>query len=254
MDDKNLTPQEQNTTEDELLAWVPPELVERAHATAEKDAGRKPDGSGKMGRQRVNYAQPPAGSRRGLSLAALAGGILFLLSGTVFSAVSINSVQKTGPLAFALWMAGQVLSLCIYLLCLIPLGKKPRRALLMAAIGANLASGIAALMASSEHKAGSIALSIFFGLFLSPNTWLLVGLLRRRTAEKLAVLMGGIFLGISFLGLVGTLASGKAATPVHVTAINLAQGLCWLALLATWPVLDRAVLEKSAQPEEDSET
>jgi len=260
MDDNNNQAPAQD--DDDLLNWMPPELLERARRYEERDANTKQPKSKK---KRVDYTVPPKGKRRGLSLGALAGGALVMAVSTALSSMgkygARNAAEK-GRLWLALWLTGQAFTLCVYLLFLLPLPKKPRRAALMLTLGAGLAFSLAASMTNMlpvESESVSLAfqlITILFALLLalafSPNLWLMLGALRRKTTEKFSVLMGGVNLAISLLGLISALARGNAGVGTLVTALNLVQGLCFLCLLACWPVLDRAVLSKGeldGQPE-----
>ena len=264
MDDKDLTPQEQEQEQslppdDDLLDWIPPELAERARATEEKDAGTTPPAKGR--KRRTDYAVQPKGTRRGLSLALLLCAMLMMIAGTIVQATGSNGLQAVllkGRAWFALWVIGQAATLCIYLLCLLPLEKELRRLLLGTALGMNLAFGVAASVAAAlnQEAAGmspalrilSIIFAPLVALLFSTNMWLLLGVLRRRTAEKISALMGSVALGIVLLGLLASLFpspnSGPPKTPVGVIALDLLQGAFWLGLLVTWPVLDRAVLAR----------
>jgi hypothetical protein len=250
MDDNNQVPAP--AQDDDLLGWMPPELVERARAYEERDAGA---GQPKGKRERMSFTAPPGGRHRALSLAALAGGAMLLLLGTLLSATGARGAQallEKGRLWFALWLAGQAATLCVYLLCLLPLGQKPRRPALAAALGAGLAFALAASVTTMAPRGGDSLpfriISIFFALLLamafSPNSWLLLGLLRRRSSERFSALMGSVNLAISLFGLTAALAKGKTDASAPITALGLVQGLCYLCLVASWPILDRAVLSK----------
>ena len=258
-DNNNQAPAQDN---DDLLDWMPPELVERSRKYEERDANTKQP---KIKKKRVSFTEPPRAKRRGFSLAALAGGALVMAVSTSLSAMGNHGAQalaEKGRVWLALWLAGQAFTLCVYLLFLLPMPKKPRRAALILTLGGGLAFGLAASMTNMmpvESESVSLAaqiITIFFALLLalafSPNLWLMLGALRRKTTEKFSVLMGGVNLAVSLLGLVTTLARGDTGMGTLVTALNIGQGLCFLCLLATWPVLDRAVLPKGeidGQPE-----
>jgi hypothetical protein len=247
MDDNNRTPPPE--PDDDLLDWMPPELVERARQTAERDAGAAPP---RAKRRRADYTKPPGGRRPLFSLAALAGGALLLAVGTALSATGARGAQglaEKGRPGFALWLAGQSATLCVYLFCLLPLGRRARRPALAAALGAGLALSLAASLAAmlrGGRGKGIELLSVAFAALLtmafSPNLWLILGMLRRRTTEKFSALMGSANLAVGLVGLIAALAGHKADRSTAFTALSLAQGLCYLALLASWPVLDRAVL------------
>ena len=248
--------------DDDLLDWMPPELVERARKYEERDASTK---QSKVKKKRVDYTVPPKAKRKRFSLGALAGGALLMAVSTALSATGAygaQSVQEKGRVWLALWLAGQAFTLCVYLLFLLPMPKKPRRAALILTLGGGLAFGLAASMTNMmpvESESVSLPVQIItliFALLLalafSPNLWLMLGALRRKTTEKFSVLMGGINLAIGLLGLITTLAKGNTGMGTLVTALNIGQGLCFLCLVASWPVLDRAVLSKGetdGQPE-----
>ena len=249
MDDKDITP----PPDDDLLNWMPPELVERARQYEERDAGiqQKPNGK----RRRVDFTAPPEGKHRPLSLIALTIGALLLILGTTLSATGARGAQallEKGRLGFVLWLAGQAATLCIYLVCLLPLRQKPRRPALAAALGLGLAFMLAASAITLPPR-GSDGLAyqivtFFLALALaaafSPNAWLLLGILRRRSSEKFSVLMGGFTFAFGLLSLISTLAGGRADASTPITALGVVQGLCYLTLIASWPVLDRSVLSK----------
>jgi len=251
MDDNNQTPASPEP-DDDLLSWMPPELVERARQYEERDAGT---GQPKGKRRRVDYTAAPKGKHRALSLAALAGGGLLLILGTFLSATGSRGAQalpEKGRLWFALWLAGQAATLCIYLLCLLPMGQKLRRSALAAALGLGLAFALAASVTtmaprdsdSLSYRIITILFALLLAMAFSPNSWLLLGILRRRSSEKFSVLMGSVNLAIGLLGLIATLAGGKTDASTPITALGIVQGLCYLCLIASWPILDRAVLSK----------
>ena len=244
--------------DDDLLNWMPPELIERAREYAQRDANTNPI---KGKKKRIDYAVPPKGNHWALSLATLAGGALLLVIGTFLQgtgSLALKALEDKGDLWFSLWLAGQAGTLCVYLLCLLPLDKKLRRAALVLALSVSLAFGLAASVTTmrpgdSESISPTaqlvvILFSLLIALAFHANTWLLLGVLRRKTTEKFSALMGGITLAISLLGLL----AGLSETGALVTALGIAQGLCFLCLIATWPVLDRALLPKGetdGQPE-----
>ena len=239
--------------DDDLLNWMPPELIERARRYEERDANTQPP---KDKKKRIDYTKPPKGRHRTLSLAALAGGALLLVIGAILSLIGENGTQamlEKGRLWLALWLAGQAGTLGVYLLCLLPLGKSRRPALVFA-LGAGLVFGLAASVtvmlrgdrgeASPAFQIVTVIFSLLIAMAFHANTWLILGALRRKTTEKFSALMGGVNLAISLLGLITTLARGNADTAVLVTALGIVQGLCYLCLLVSWPVLDRCVLSK----------
>jgi len=271
--------------DDDLLNWMPPELVERARVQAERDAqSAAPGKSGRFGRTRaqqkpVRYVEPPRGEHRGRSLAAAVLGALLLTGGSLWQALGTRAPASRGTLWLALWAIGQAAGLCVYLLCLFPMGnilpirnsvptssslptgnkdpaeKKLRRPALIAALGAHLLFGMAASVVAELRKGPgndspavwitAMVIAPLLALAFAPGLWLLLGALRRKTTEKFAAFTAGVSLAVGLLGLILTLTGGKAATaqpPVHISALNLAQSLCFLYLIATWPVLDRAVL------------
>jgi len=265
---------------------MPPELVERARVQAERDA--QSAAPGKPGRSRraraqqkpVRYVEPPRGEHRGRSLAAAVLGALLLSADSLWQALGTRAPASRGMLWLALWGIGQAAGLCVYLLCLFPMGNKThygnslpmenpeptgnilptenklRRLALIAALGVSLLFGMAASVAAELRKGPgndspavwitALAVATLLVLAFSPSLWLLLGALRRKTTEKFAAFTAGVSLAVSLIGLILTLTGGKAATaqpPVYIAALNLAQSLCFLYLIATWPVLDRPVLE-----------
>jgi len=237
--------------DDDLLNWMPPELIERAREYAQRDANTNPI---KGKKKRIDYAVPPKGNHWALSLATLAGGALLLVIGTFLQgtgSLALKALEDKGDLWFSLWLAGQAGTLCVYLLCLLPLDKKLRRAALVLALSVSLAFGLAAsvtAMRPGEQNRVSPAVqivtvifSLLIALAFHSNTWLILGALRRKTTEKFAALMGGVNLAISFIGLL----TGLGEAGALITALGIVQGLCFLCLLASWPVLNRAVLSKT---------
>jgi len=249
MHDENVIP-----VDEDLLDWMPPELVERARQTAEKDAGIA---TRKTKKSRADLTTPPEGKSRPFSLAALAGGALLLIPVTYLSATGAGGAQnllEKGRLWLALWLVSQAATLCAYLLCLLPLREAKRRSALVLALGAGLAFALAASAANMLRGTGgntapslqiaALVVSMLLAMAVSPNLWLILGVLRRRSTEKFSALMGGINLGIGALGLLAALAGGKADALTPITALSLVQGLCYLCMLISWPILDRAVLSE----------
>jgi len=260
MDDEKLTQPEippPPEVDDDLLNWMPPELVERARIYDERDA--KASESMRKGRAKA-VPTPPAGRNKAFSLGALTAGagllaVYWALAGT--GANGQQALQLRGRLWFALWMAGQAAMICIYLLYLLPLGGGLRRPALTAGLTVSLAVNIAAnaLLAAREEGDYSMGARIVMAIFsmlvvlaVSPNVWLLLGLLRRKTAEKRAAVLGCVGIAISLIGLISTLASKEkaaaASQPPYLTAVSIAQQLGYILLIGTWPVLDRAMLSK----------
>jgi len=252
MDDENL---EQTPQDDDLLDWEPPELTQRALYAAQKDAGLfrpKP--------KKLDFKSPPAGKHRTLSLVLLLCGALFLVLGTALAATGANGQQavlEKGRLGYALWMSGQAAVLCTYLLYLLPLGRDTRRPVLLTVLAGGLlfsfgAALIAALPKNSGLPPGGAIATLLVAVLLTSNLWLLIGLLRRKTSERLAGVMGCATVFLGLLGLAGALLLPETATaPAGVTALEVLQIGCYTALLFAWPVLDRPVL--AVPPQEDSE-
>jgi len=89
------------------------------------------------------------------------------------------------------------------------------------------------------------AVLMLVALLFTPSVWLLLGLARRKTSEKMAGLMGCVNLFVILMVLLPRLAGvgTPTSTPIYVTALDLVQGVCYVALLFKWPLLDRPVLE-----------
>lgn len=247
--------------DDELMDWVPPELVERARLTAEREekAAQMPSGPPKA----KSFARAPKGKNKTLALAMLAGAILFLLVGTILAGTGNNaqiSVANKGRVWLVLWLTSQALVLCMYLLFLLPLKRDMRRPSLITIMGAYLVftavSGGITLMKQDDGgstlgvRIAAMVVATLIVLLLTPAFWLFRGALRRRSAEKAAALMCFINVFVTFFSLISTLTKGAAATaatPVYVSALEVAQGICFFILLTQWPVLDRPVLGPDEQ-------
>jgi len=251
MDDENLA--REQAPDD--LDWTPPELTQRALYTAQKDAGNF---QGK--KKRLDLKKQPPGNNRTLSLALLLGGALFLVVGTIVAATGANGQQavlEKGRLWYALWMSGQAAMLCVFLLFLLPLEKDMRRPALFTVMGAGLAFSAVGEWIGSMHitTAGILAVSLLLALAFTSEVWLLLGLARRKTTERLACVMGSVNLFIGLVTLLGNLANPNMAdAPIYITVLRLLQGGCFVALLFTWPVLERPVLERpvlAAPPKSD---
>ena len=261
MDNENIAPQEQN---EDLLDWVPPELAERARIYEERDANT----SKKKAKRMRGPATPPEGKFQRGSLVLLIAGMSLLALNWFLAAVGVNgqqAVMQKGRLWFALWMVSQACTLCVYLLFLLPLGREMRRPALITIMGAGLLSNVVANASVIVREEGDYSLGLrltmaaimtAIALAVTPNVWLLSGLLRRKTAEKRAAALGLISIAISLVGLISTLAQGRAAAaspPLYVNAIGIAQMLMYSFLLAGWPVLDRAVLTPKPEGEMEDE-
>ncbi|MCL2299968.1 MAG: hypothetical protein FWC27_07465 [Firmicutes bacterium] len=247
MDDENLVPQEAEAApDDDLLNWTPPELTQRALYTAQKDAGNY-----QAKKKRLDLANPPEGKHKTLSLALLLGGVALLVLGTVLAAAGANgqqAVMEKGRLWYALWISGQAAKLCVFLLFLLPLEKDMRRPALFTLLGAGLVFEVASAILTTLHQqveaqrsvlvAGTVFL-VLVCLACSPSLWLLLGLARRKTSERMAALAGCAFLFLTVM---------TAGPPLYLAATGILQGACYIALLFTWPVLERPVL--AAPPEE----
>lgn len=252
MNEEN-TPQEQ----DDLLNWMPPELVERARITAEKDAKLYAPK-----KRRTNFSTPPKGDKPRFSLAALLCGALLQVLLIALMAVGANAqeaVQRNGRLWLALWLVSQACILCVYLLYLLPLGRETRRPVLATMLAASLASSAAFGIAQLPSQKGdypmwavvaSAAFMVLLEMALKPNLWLLIGLLRRKPTEKFSALMGWAAFALVTFGLITALAgknTGPVSPPHYVTVLTMLSHLCHLGLIHTWPVLDRAVLSKQTE-------
>jgi len=249
MDDETQAPAP--AQDDDLLSWVPPELAQRAQYAAAKDAGvyQSKRIMKKKKEKRADFKKPPAGSHRELSLAFLLGGATLLVLGTILVAAGANGQQavldKT-RLGFGLELSGRAALLCVYLLFLLPLRRETRRPALFTMMGALLLFNGAASWVTTmrDSPVGFLVAGVLLTLLLTPETWLLLGLARRKTSEKLAAVMGcGILFIIEPTNLAVALATPeKAQDPVYIIAMRVIQGACYIALLFTWPVLDRPVL------------
>jgi len=250
MNDENLAPQEaQAPADDDLLNWMPPELVERARYTAEKDAK-----TFEPKKRRLNLVTPPAGKRKKLSLAALLCGVLLLAANTVLSATGANgqlAVMQKSRLWFALWMTGQAAMLCVYLLSLLPLSKEMRRPALLTVLGTVLIANSVSGIIVSLRQEGDFPLAFLIGMIVfssllilafSPELWLMLGVLRGKTTEKLSAMMGSVILLISLI-------MAKRDAAAYLSALKFVQGLCYVTLLFSWPVLERPVLSKPTEGE-----
>ncbi len=248
--------------DDDLLRWMPPELEARAEYTAQKDAHLVTPKA-----KRIDFQAPPRGDNPKKSKLFLVLGIAMLLISTLLSAIGANgqaAVIQNGRLWFALWMIGQALSLCAFLLFLFRFNPDMRRPALLTVLGANIvfnwAAGIASLMhRPSDFSVGvKIGAAIFLTLLataITPSFWLFLGVVRRRSTEKVATVMSSIAIAISLIGLISTIAKGNALTAVpraYVTAIEIAQSVFFLLVIAGWPVLTRPVLEH--QPGEETQS
>jgi len=237
---------------------MPPELVERARIQAECDAVSAAPGKSRRARAKqkpVRYAEPPRGRHRGRSLAAAVLGALLLAVSSLWLALGTQAPANRGPLWLALWGAGQAATLCVFLLCLFPLRKAPRRLALIASLGAGLLFGMAASVAAELRRESDMSpavqvtamvIATLLALAFAPSLWLLLGALRRKTTEKFAALTAGVSFAVGLLSLLTTLAGGKAATadpPVCISALELVQSLCFLYLIGSWPVLECPVTE-----------
>jgi len=259
MDDETLAPQE--APDDDLLNWVPPELEQRAILTAEKDAGiyRSKKIQRKRKEKRLDFGKPPAGRNSKLALAFLLGAALFLALGTILAATGANgqqAMQDKTQLGFALWMSGKAAVLCVLLLFFLPLDKAIRRPVMLTMILASLIFNAAGELPGAMQTAAAgatgevptealVAIAVvgtLLGLVFFPDAWLLLGLARRRSSEKLAAVLGCVPVLVCLLTVITDLIKPEAAKrPVYLTAMEGLQLGCYVALLFSWPVLDRPV-------------
>jgi len=261
MDDETLAPQE--APDDDLLDWVPPELEQRAILAAEKDAGIYRSKKIQRKRKEKLLDSPPAGRHGKLALAFLLGAALLLVLGTILAATGANgqqALQEKTQLGFALWMSCKAATLCVLLLFFLPLDQAIRRpvmftmmcAVLIFNLAGELVGNIREVTAQAAAEAmegtpmevlvaSAVVLSLL-SLAIHPDLWLLLGLARRKSREKLAAVVGCISVFGCLMMVISNLIKPETAlAPIYLTAIDGLLWGCYVALLFTWPVLERPV-------------
>ena len=261
MDDETLAPQE--APDDDLLAWEPPELTQRAILAAEKDAGIYRSKKIQRKRKEKLLDSPPAGRHGKLALVFLLGAALFLALGAILAATGANgqqAMQEKTQQGFALWMSGKAAVLCVLLLFFLPLDKAIRRPMMFTMMLAslifnaageligpirNVTADAAAVVAEGVTVGVHVASLIVFTLFLLafyPEVWLLLGMVRRKSRERLAAVLSCVTVFTFLMMVISNLTNPETITrPVYLTVIDVLQWSCYVALLFTWPVLDRPV-------------
>ena len=230
---------------------------------------------------------PPRGKSRGLALAMVCLMALAHLASVLIANLTPNDLVSdilSSPLQLALPAANLLITLLVFLKCVLP-GWEPHRKTLGWLLGVwvlgYLASSIYGTIAGfrlvNESLGGSFGIAgvggmfgALYGIAVSPQGILLFGVLAKKSTEKLAALVSAVtgalsLLSIPLLWALGRLmsllvASGffdgfsESLTPgallsgvlLPSTIAGLALSLCWAVFLFTWPVLERPVMEKTS--------
>jgi hypothetical protein len=234
------------TEQDELLAWQPPELVERARTYARREAqSAEKRALAQEKRGKRTHGAGPAGKRPGLSLgllcasAALLIAVLALNLAGPWAGEARANRGAAGNVLYAAVGALWLLACALFLLPWPESKAQGRKAALTVLFGLQTAAvaamGVLQLLAGSAEaaaRAGQVVFGAALLLLLSPGLWLLIGLLCGRSFERLAALVQVI------VALIGLTALKRNPVP---NLVVLLQGLVFAAFLLTWPVLTRPV-------------
>jgi len=248
-------------TEDE--DWLPPELVERAKITAERDAAtaaKLAEGSQKK-KKRKPLGPPEARNPR---FAFIVSGLCLLL----FLAGSVASYLREAPAGLPVQILNWISTGCsvlIYLKFMLPVLKKHHKLILGIPLAVKLLCGIAsavivALAESDRTKMTSGLAAAVLRPLINPMFWLLYGIVRRQSSEKRAGLVQLAASAVLFVSLlivaIDWLVSHLKGTPFSngdlftlSRLFNLLHGTGMVLLLMNWPVLERSASFEKAKPE-----
>jgi len=252
-------------TEDE--DWLPPELVERAKITAERDAAtaaKLADGADK--KQKRKPLGPP--EARNPRFAFVVSGICLLLF-LAGSAAAYQTDAAGSLLAQILSWVSAAFSVLIYLKFMLPVLKKHHKLILGILIAVKvLCSSAAAIITSlaetDRTKMASGLVAAALALAISPMFWLLYGIVRRQSSEKRAALIqlasSAILLLSLLIAAIAWLVNRLKGKPFSSDLFtlsrlfNLLHGVGIVFLLMSWPVLDRPAGFEKPAPSEQSAT
>jgi len=229
---------------------------------------------------------PPAGKNRGLALALVAVMALATLVAALMPFLTDQRIigsLLSNPVYLGLDALNLLLALLVYLKFVLP-GWEPHRKVLGWLLGLSILSSLAFSIFSvfqgfniGLEAAGGLGgdptvsgivngslivggvIGGVAGIVINPFFWLLIGIWKKKSMEKIAGVVSIVSLGFSLLSvllttLLGSLSAGVADLPETLwtsTVPALVSTVCAMILYFSWPVLSRPVLEKPdpASPE-----
>jgi len=242
--------------------WLPPELVERAKITAERDAAtaEKLANDAEKKQKRKSLGPPEARNPR---FAFLISGVCLLL----FLAGFIESYLTKPPASLLEnilnWVATGF-SVLIYLKFMLPVFKKHHKLILGILIAVKVlcssaSTVIAALAETDPTKKSSSLFAAGLALLISPMFWLLYGIIRRQSSEKRAALIqlavSAVLLILLLIGAIAWFINRIKGNPFNSDMFtlsrlfNLLHRTGMVLLLMNWPVLDRPSSFEKAKTE-----
>jgi hypothetical protein len=241
---------------------MPPELLERARVSAERDAKTQEKLQARQDRYRGRgrLGAPPGGRHRALAAAWAVLSLLGLAAG-VAGSFATAELGRADPLGAALGLLRVAATAALLLVALSSLPPKKYRAALLALLAAGVLltfaqSFVGTLRSPSENAplppaANAIGGALFATLF-SAQPWLLLGAARRRSTERLAALLLGISMGL-FLFVILAQPLIRLANPgkeLEVTPwdfVGMSHQLFLFLLLLSWPVVSRPLRGKAEE-------
>ena len=236
--DENQSPRE----EEDLLEWMPPELVERARTAAERDAHSAERRTSRQKKDKRGRAAALAVICSGLQLAA----IFFALFGR-------RTEEIKGALSLTAHLLLAVLMLLVYLVFLLPWPQDERRkalaALTLLCCAVFFVRGAAVMRRGSAAEIVASCLGMLILVVLSPVPWLMLGALRRkhmRVAAVMAFLAVALALFVNAAKAANAQMTGEPAPDkaAAYTLLGYLQNLLLGVLLLVWPVVEQPILTK----------
>jgi len=144
-------------------------------------------------------------------------------------------------------LIGCVISTLLYLKLLLPIPQGKHRQVITMLLAVSFVCSIIycvgiimteyMLEYSNEDLLATFAMVVGMFFLASPQNWMLIGALRRKSMALAAAAAQAAFLVIFLLGALLILFEVE-------TSLFIAEGICFLILLCNWPVLERPILAK----------